>query len=155
MTDMLVRLYDLPPQAPVTDGRTDIRRGLAPEKHLVLDWVGRQFSANWRSECDVAFQRQPVGCFLAIADAALLGFACYDATRRGFLGPMGVAPAARGRGLGKALLLAALHDMLAQGYAYAIIGGVGPAEFYARVVGATIIEHSSPGIYKGMLRPSG
>ena len=26
------------------------------------------------------------------------------------------------------------------GYAYAIIGGVGPAEYYARTVGATLIE---------------
>ena len=33
------------------------------------------------------------------------------------------------------------------GYAYAIIGGVGPAEYYAKTVGATLIEGSSPGIY--------
>ncbi|MEX0750197.1 MAG: hypothetical protein WD359_05250 [Dehalococcoidia bacterium] len=33
------------------------------------------------------------------------------------------------------------------GYAYAIIGGVGPAEFYAKVCGATVIENSDPGVY--------
>jgi hypothetical protein len=34
---------------------------------------------------------------------------------------------------------------------YAIIGGVGPAEFYAKAVGAVPIEGSTPGIYAGML----
>jgi len=33
------------------------------------------------------------------------------------------------------------------GYAYAIIGGVGPAEYYSKTVGATVIAGSSPGIY--------
>jgi hypothetical protein len=42
--------------------------------------------------------------------------------------------------------------MLAQGYGYAIIGGVGPAEFYTKIAGATIIEGSSPGIYRGLLK---
>jgi hypothetical protein len=32
-------------------------------------------------------------------------------------------------------------------YAYAIIGGVGPEAYYAKTVGATLIEGSSPGIY--------
>ena len=32
-----------------------------------------------------------------------------------------------------------------------IIGGVGPAEFYAKIVGATIIEDSTPGMYRGLL----
>jgi hypothetical protein len=39
-----------------------------------------------------------------------------------------------------------------QGYAYAIIGAVGPAEFYTRVVGATLIEDSTPSILGGLLR---
>ena len=58
----------------------------------------------------------------------------------------------RGRGIGKALLLAALNAMRESGYAYAIIGGVGPAEFYEKAVGAVLIEGSSPGIYRGLLR---
>lgn len=41
--------------------------------------------------------------------------------------------------------------VLEQGYAYAIIGGVGPAEFYAKAVGAVLIEGSSPGIYQGIM----
>jgi GNAT superfamily N-acetyltransferase len=148
MTDMLVKLYDLPVHNP----HPLIRRGISPEKHIVLGWVQEHFSDYWRSECDVAFHRDPVSCFLAVQDGLLLGFACYDTTRRGFFGPTGVVDVARGRGLGKALLLACLHDMDAQGYGYAIIGGVGPIDFYAGAVGATVIENSTPGVYAGMLR---
>ena len=50
-----------------------------------------------------------------------------------------------------ALLLACLHDMSAQGYAYAVIGWTGPQEFYAKVCGATPIPDSRPGMYTGML----
>jgi len=151
MTDMLVKLYALPPM-PSIDATIHLRRGLAPEKHLVLDWVETHFSAYWRSECDVAFARQPVSCFLAIEDKQLIGFGCYDTTRRAFFGPTGVLESARGRGLGKALLLACLHDMYAQGYGYGIIGGVGPVEFYQKAVGATVIHDSTPGVYDGLLR---
>ena len=38
------------------------------------------------------------------------------------------------------------------GYVYGIIGGVGPAEFYAKAVGATLIADSSPGIYADGLK---
>ena len=42
--------------------------------------------------------------------------------------------------------------MREMGYAYAIIGGVGPAEFYAKVCGATVIEGSDPGVYGHLYR---
>jgi hypothetical protein len=54
-------------------------------------------------------------------------------------------------GVGKALLVSALEQMRALGYGYAVIGGVGPQEFYAKCVGATVIENSSPGIYADIL----
>jgi hypothetical protein len=38
------------------------------------------------------------------------------------------------------------------GYGYAIIGGVGPAEFYEKAVGAKIIEGSEISIYQHLLR---
>jgi hypothetical protein len=44
-----------------------------------------------------------------------------------------------------------LEAMKQQGYGYAIIGGVGPAEFYAKTVGAIPIEGSEPGVYRGLL----
>lgn len=153
MTDMLVKLYDLPPMHDTqSQHNIVIRRALAPEKHLILSWIEVHFSAYWVSECDVALNRQPVSCFIATHEGNLIGFGCYDTTRRGFFGPTGVDESARGRGTGKALLLACLHDMWAQGYGYAVIGGVGPIEFYEKAVGATVIPDSTPSIYAGLLR---
>jgi hypothetical protein len=42
--------------------------------------------------------------------------------------------------------------MRAEGYGYAIIGGVGAADFFARAVGAVAIPDSTPGIYAGLLK---
>jgi predicted N-acetyltransferase YhbS len=57
----------------------------------------------------------------------------------------------RGNGVGKALLLACLHGLREMGYVYGIIGGAGPVEFYAKAVGAKVIEDSVPGIYTDLL----
>jgi len=155
MPDMLVKLYELPPIQPAIDAITahgvTMRRAIAPEKHLILAWIRQHFSEFWVSEADAAFSRQPASIFVAQDGNTLLGFACYDVTARGFFGPTGVSEAARGKKVGAALLLAALHDMLAQGYGYAVIGGVGPADFYAKVADAVLIPDSSPGLYRGML----
>jgi GNAT superfamily N-acetyltransferase len=156
MPDMLVKLYELPDLAPELAAQktagVDIRRALNPERHLVLHWIEGHFSRYWVSECSAAFSRQPVSCFVAVSAGKLLGFSCYDVTAKGLFGPMGVDELARGRGIGRGLLLACLHAMYAEGYAYAVIGSVGPADFYSKTVGATIIPDSSPGIYRGMLQ---
>ena len=80
----------------------------------------------------------------------MIGFVCYDVSAIGLFGPTGVDKTQRGRGLGAALLFAALDAMKAKGHAYAIIGWVGPAEFYEKLVGATLIEGSEDR-YKGQL----
>jgi predicted N-acetyltransferase YhbS len=77
----------------------------------------------------------------------MIGFAAYDATCRNFFGPTAVDEKWQGKGIGKALLLAALHAMKNDGYAYAIIGGAGPVDFYKKALGAIEIEGSTPGIY--------
>jgi len=154
--DMLVKLYTLPALESVlakqTEAGVDVRRAQALEKRLVAEWVCQHFSARWASECEVAFSGHPISCFVAVADGKLAGFACYDATCKGFFGPIGVDEAYRGRGIGKALLLICLHAMAVRGYGYAIIGAAGPTEFYAKTVGASEIEGSAPGVYRGMLR---
>lgn len=155
MTDMLVKLYNLPPLEPAlaraAAAGVEIRRALAAEKQIVVGWVAHHFEPYWAGECDVAFSRTPVACFIAVEKGKPVGFACHDATARNFFGPTGVLPDQRGRGLGQALLLACLHAMREQGFAYAIIGGVGPVDFYEKVVGAAVIPDSTPGIYKNML----
>jgi len=155
MDDMLVRLYDLPDVTPLVTGLADrgiiIRRAMPYEKHLVVDWVRNSFDDGWASECEVAFSNHPVSCYIATQAGDVIGFACHDSTCKNFFGPTGVAVAKRGAGIGKALLLSCLHAMAGHGYAYAIIGGVGPAAFYASAVGAVPIEGSSPGIYRDLL----
>lgn len=151
MFDMLVRLYALPdPAAAIAHAASQgvvIRRPEARERERVVGWVREAFSRGWAAECEVAFSMQPPACFVALRDDALLGFACHDCTRRNFFGPAGVRDDLRGRGIGAALTLAALAAMRDAGYAYAIIGGVGPASFYERVAGAVPIAGSTPGIY--------
>lgn len=152
MADMLVRLYALPPPDEAIAGSAQagvtIRRALAAERAPVIEWV-RSHWPRQAAEVDAAFERTPVTCFLALRGAAPVGFACYDVTRPNFFGPEAVLEAERGRGIGRALLLATLDAQRAQGYAYAIVGGVGPAEFYAKTVGAIPIPGSAPGIYAG------
>lgn len=156
MTDMLVRLYDLPPAEPLLDelaGRgIQVRHALAPERHLVTDFVREHFNEGWVSETLVTFGSTPVTTLIATVDGSIVGFACYDAIQRNYFGPTGVDESFRGAGIGKALLIATLGAQHAQGYAYAIIGGAGPTDFYRKAVDAVIIEGSQPGIYRGMLR---
>ena len=156
MPDMLVKLYDLPEFESVRqyEARTGvtIRRAIAPEKHVVAKWVGEHFSPAWVSECEVAFSKSPNTCIIATENNKLLGFACYDATTKGFFGPTGVDENQRGKGIGKMLFLYTLYLMRLDGYGYAVIGGAGPTEFYAKTANATIIEDSKPGVYKGMLK---
>lgn len=148
--DMLVKLYNLPPLKPalVAAARQGcvIRRGLSADRAPTLAWVQAAFP-SWVAEVEVAFANAPVTCFIAQREQAIIGFACFDATCANFFGPTAVAEAMRGNGMGRALLLAALHAQRAQGYAYSIIGGVGPAAYYVKTVGAVVIEGSSPGIY--------
>ena len=154
--DYLVNLSLLGPD-PALDQRVaetgvTVRRALAPEYELVTGWVRRTFSAGWAGETAVSFMRQPPACFLATRAGELVGFACHESIARGFFGPTGVDEAARGQGIGHALLRASLLDLKTMGYAYAIIGDVGPSEFYERTVGATPIPNSEPGIYAGLLK---
>jgi ribosomal protein S18 acetylase RimI-like enzyme len=153
--DMLVKLYDLPDSRAVmerpTQAGVSIRRALVPEMHRVTAWVKDNFSDGWASETEVAFSRQPVSCFIAVKAGKIVGFACHDVTCRNFFGPTGVDPKVRKNGAGTALLLACLEDMKYQGFGYAIIGGVGPADYYAKAVGAVAIEGSDIGIYRGLL----
>ena len=172
MSDMLVKLYALPALAPLlaslAERGIEIRRALPNEKNALAQWARRHFSESVAGWCEVAIEQRPITCFLAVErqlrDEAgtggydlpperLVGFACYDAVAKGMFGPEGVHPERRGQGVGSALLLTCLHAMHAERYAYAVIGWAGAPDFYAKVVGATLIEGSEPGCYRGPLLP--
>jgi GNAT superfamily N-acetyltransferase len=159
MSDMLVRLYDLPPVEPneiasLSEKGLMFRRAIGPEYRVVTHWVERHFSKPWAAEAEVTFSRQPVSCFLAIEAGSIVGFACYEATCRNYFGPTGVLESHRGQGIGRMLLRLSMQALRDMGYAYAIIGGVGPVLFYEQAVGARVIEGSQPGIYQGLLKES-
>ena len=156
MPDLLVRLYDLPDpplSAAIAAEGIAIRRAIPPERHVVTGWIARTFGVlPWVSECETAMSSLPVRAWIATRGDALLGFACHDATALGFFGPTAVAEAERGKGIGEALLFATLGGMREAGYAYAIIGGVGPVDFYRKRLDTMVIPDSDPGVYRGMLR---
>jgi GNAT superfamily N-acetyltransferase len=153
ISDLLVKLYDLPAPdhalATADSSGVFIRRPIAPERTLVVDWAEHHFNSRWADEVRMAFGAQPVTCLVAQsrANSKLVGFACYDSTFKGFFGPTGVAENWRGKGIGTALLLRSLHAMREVGYAYAIIGQSSSTEFYEKSVGAAPIPNSSPGAY--------
>jgi len=164
MADLLVKLYELPPLAPVLDALKEknivIRRPIGPENYAVIGWIRKHFHDTWAGEAENAFFRPIKSIFIAVRETTdengrvsskMLGFGCYDATVKGFFGPTGVAEEERGQGIGRGLLLACLHGMREEGYGYGIIGSAGPVDFYRKTVGAVVIEGSSPGVYRGML----
>ena len=150
MPDLLVNLLKLP----ALENQQDfvIRRAQPFELSDVRAFVSENFSATWADEISVGFARQPISVFIATIQREIVGFSAYECTRRGFFGPTGVIESARGKGVGQALLLAALWGLREMGYVYAIIGAAGPVRFYQKTVGAIIIPDSEPGIYTDMLK---
>ena len=155
MQDMLVHLLKLPPVTPLIESLREkgiiIRRAHPFESSVIYDFIKENFSRGWADEVAPCYTRQPISLFIAIRDRKVIGFAATEATMRGFFGPTGVLESERGKDIGKALLLASLWGMREGGYAYGIIAGVGPADFYTKACGATLIPGSTPGIYGDMI----
>lgn len=157
MGDLLVRLYALGDgdayDARIAAAGITVRRAEAWDRIALRGFVAANFGEGWASEAELAFANgHPITAFVAVKDGELAGFAAYECTRRGFFGPTGVRANLRGSGAGAALLLRCLDGMRQLGYAYAIIGGAGPSEFYQRVCGAVPIAGSDPGVYGDLYR---
>jgi len=156
MSDLLVNLLKLPPLPPLLDGLNaagiNIRRAQPFEITPVRKFIEESFSIAWADEISVGFTSRPVTVYIATRHGRVIGFAGFECTRKAFFGPTGVAESERGRGVGKALLMASLWGLRELGYVYAIIGGAGPVEFYREAVGAIVIPESDPGIYTDLLK---
>jgi GNAT superfamily N-acetyltransferase len=148
--DMLVDLYSGQLEEPQCT--YEIKRILSPNSDSLITFIEEHFSKGWASEVKAAIYQPNPNCFIAVDQQNIIGFACFDATAKGYFGPTGVDSAYRGKGIGKALLLQTLHEMKHAGYGYAIIGGVEPFNhiFYEKTCGAVVIENSKK-IYTRML----
>lgn len=156
MPDMLVRLYDLPDPTPVYERAEAtgvlVRRADPWDHARYRRFVEQTFGELWMVEADLAYRQSPISAYLAERAGEIVGFAAYECTRRGFFGPTGVKAEERGRGIGAALLFRCLESMWEMGYAYAIIGGVGPKDYYEKLCRAFVIQGSETGIYGSLYR---
>ncbi len=98
----------------------------------------------WRSEIEDAFYYDPIRLHLALKNNSPVAFAVQDVSGPTLFGPTGTLPSARKLGIGTVLLKRCLRDVLAQGYAEAIICGAGPIAYYISTVGATVSRHFWP-----------
>ena len=156
MPDMLVNLLKLPQREgqvhELGEQGVNIRRAQPFEITPVRLFIEENFSIAWADEISIGFANKPVSVYIATRAGRVIGFAGYECTRKTFFGPTGVVEGERGRGIGKALLVASLWGLREVGYVYGIIGGVGPMEFYREAVGAFVIPDSEPGIYVDLLK---
>jgi GNAT superfamily N-acetyltransferase len=156
MPDMLVNLLRLPALEvqvhELGEQGVNMRRAQPFETTPVRLFIEENFSVAWADEISIGFANKPVSIYIATRAGRVIGFAGYECTRKTFFGPTGVVESERGRGIGKALLIAALWGLRELGYVYGIIGGVGPMEFYREAVGAFVIPDSEPGIYTDLLK---
>lgn len=154
MPDMLVPLYALPDSSRYErrcrDAGVAVRRAEPWDRAAMREFVSRNFGELWALEADRAYCQTPISGFLALAGPRIVGFAVYECTRRGYFGPTGVLDGFRGKGVGATLLFACLRAMEQMGYAYAVIGGVGPADYYEKTCGALVIPGSETGVYASL-----
>ena len=151
MSDMLVCLMNLPDVSRevgrLSEAGITIRKPHPWDCTPLRAFVTTQFSDGWADEINMAFASQPPTCYIATSQKKIIGFAGFECTARDYFGPTGVDPAYRGRGIGKVLLVKSLQSLREMGYVYAVIGAVGPTDFYAKHVGAIVIPNSVPGVY--------
>lgn len=141
--DMIVGLTNLPSYS-LAEG-LKMKRAFVGDKRTILNFVKENFETSWEYEVEHALMQEVSKYFIVTENGKLLGFACFDASSKGFFGPIGVLPEARGKGIGTALLLRTLEAMREYGYGYGIIDWVSGAEnFYRKNIQAEYIKNGNP-----------
>ncbi|MER7004689.1 GNAT family N-acetyltransferase [Dactylosporangium sp. NPDC000555] len=127
------------PEAPGDEARLEVSGvKVLPAGPDAPDWVRSIWGDGWAWEVEQSLGRRGAGCYVAVRDGEILGFAAYGANRPSWFGPMGTAPAAQGLGVGRVLLRRCLADQHAAGHATAQIGWAGPIGFYSKAVAARL-----------------
>jgi hypothetical protein len=89
MPDLLVPLYKLPSVdeelARLRAEGIVVRRAFPFDLSRTRRFITKTFSEGWADETEAGFAHQPITCWIAIHEKRVIGFACVDATMRGFL----------------------------------------------------------------------
>ncbi len=111
-----------------------VRRAHPADDRLLDEFFAEHFGDDWRFEAGLAMDNDPPTLHLALKNDRIIAFSAHSTQNRewGFFGPMGTAPEARGKGVGRVLLWHCLNDMRAAGHHTAVIPWVGPIAFYSQ-----------------------
>jgi phosphoribosylglycinamide formyltransferase-1 len=143
----LARAIDVAGRAGFTLRRVD-----GPSDDRLAAWIDLHFAPSWWS-----YEVRSGSAWVAERDGEIAGFAAFgarglrfpwlrawrDRPDVGIFGPYGVAAAQRGRGIGDALLTAALCGLREAQHAFALIPAVGGERLiatYVRRTGAAVVE---------------
>ncbi len=96
----------------------------------VTAWMHRHWP-NWEPEALRALDRSTL--VISRDGDGIAGFCAYDVNRAGVLGPTAVRGDLWGQGVGRPLIIGALHHIRARGHQRAEVVWVGPVRPYARV----------------------
>lgn len=147
MASLLVNLYDEKLNEGIDikldDNNIYIKRLLSPNSDLLVEFIKEnKFDQRWISEVKAAIYKPNPTCFIAVSNKKIIGFACYDATAKGYFGPTGVSEKYRGKNIGQKLFINSLYAMRNDGYGYAVIGGAGKniINFYSKYVNCMLLE---------------
>lgn len=92
--------------------------------------------SNWRLEALRALDKGNLVIDRAkVGDGGITAFCAFEVNRKGLLGPVAVRPDLMGRGMGKTVLLGALHELRRRGANEVSVVWVGPIAPYAAVGG--------------------
>jgi len=144
MVDYEIDLLDFHVPRTVTETRLDgvtIRRAHLDEKGRLMEWAAKTFSPFWGFGISDAFKYDSPKLWVAERDGKFLGFCMYRAVEPYGLGPIGVDPEWRKRGLGSVLLFNSLSSMREEGQRMAVIGWTNQLFFYTQVPGIRRIRH--------------
>ena len=153
-TDILIKLYGINDD-PAINARIEaqgikIKRVMPMNITPVYEFIKDRFARAWADESLPALINGD--CFVAVQGKELLGFHVIEAPAKGFVGPLGVVPEARRKGIAQALVLVAVKAMREMGYRYAI-GGMSHPWGHASSEGIVSYMHipDSGGSYDDML----